>query len=246
MLELSLDTRVDLARSSARHGCGLFETVRIQAGRACHLDLHLERLASGCAFLGLEAPPDLGSLESFLEAETECREMPRGVLRMLAVDARLLVWIEPFEPGVAKAVSLGCSLETVRFSGNPLNRFKTLSYLENLRLSREAEARGLFEVIAPNERGQLSDGGRTTLFAVLEGRVRTPPLSDGALPGVARRVLLDSDLAKEAPLSWEELGRAEAVFLANALRGVIPVERLEGFGARDAEHPAILAAAAKL
>jgi len=246
MLELSTETRVDLAHSAARHGAGLFETVRITQGKARHLELHLERLAAGCAFLGLEAPPDTLAVEVFLRAHTDCGAHASGVLRMIAVDAKLLVWVEAFEGGAPGAVSLGCSHETCRFSGNPLNRFKTLSYLENLRLSREAGARGFFEVIAPNERGQLSDGGRTTLFAVMQGRILTPPLSDGALAGIARRVLLESGTAKEASLSWDDLGRAEAVFLANALRGVIPVEEVEGFGARDARHPAILAAAARL
>lgn len=246
MLELSTDARVDLAHSSARYGAGLFETVRILEGRARHLELHLERLAAGCAFLGLEAPPEAAGLEAFLREHTDCSDLLSGVLRLIAVDGTLCLWVESFDPGDSKSVSLGCSRETRRFSGNPLNRFKTLSYLENIRLSREAEARGLFEVIALNEQGRLSDGGRTSVFAVIGGEIYTPPLSEGALPGIARRLLLDAGLAREDSLTWEDLGQAEAVFLANALRGVVPVGQLEGFGARDACHPAIAAAAARL
>ena len=195
MLELTLDTRVDLARSGARHGLGLFETLRIQDGQPRWLEAHLARLGAGCAFLGLALPPPAEAVRAFLEAEGVLRGMGRGALRMLAVDDRLGIVAEaPPEP-LPGPVILGRSFDTTRFSGNPLNRHKTLAYLENLRLTREAERRGLFEVVALNERGRLTDGGRTTLFLLRRGRLFTPPVAEGALPGIARHLLLTSGLA---------------------------------------------------
>lgn len=241
MLELTCDTTVDLPRSALRHGAGLFETVRLREGHAWRLELHLERLAAGCAFLGLEAPPDAASVLDFLAAHGIGAGLAFGALRLIAADGLLRVFAEALPAPDRAAVSLGRSLETVRFSIDPLHRFKTLSYLENLRLGQEASERGLFEVVALNERGLLTDGGRTNLFAVLGGQVYTPPVAEGALPGIARRVLLEAGLASETTLRWEDLEGAEALFLANALRGALPVERLEG-SARDASHPAILRA----
>ncbi len=246
MLELSLETRVDLAQSSARHGLGLFETIRIQRGEPRWMELHLERLAAGCAFLGLDPPPAARVLRQFVDARTACHSLERGVLRLLAVDGALRVVAGPLEGAVGGPVSLGRSLGTTRFTGNPLNRFKTLSYLENLRLTQEATRRGLTEVVALNELGRLSDGGRTTLFVVTPEGVLTPPAGDGALPGIARRVLLEAGLCREATLEWGDLERSEGVFLANALRGVMPVDRLEGPGALAPTHPAILRAAMAL
>jgi len=239
MLELTADTRVDLARSGARHGLGLFETIRIQHGEPRWLELHLERLTLGCAFLGMEAPPSADAVRAFVDNHTDCASLDRGILRLLAVDDALRVFVEPLTWSSPQTASLGRSLETTRFSGNPLNRFKTLSYLENLRLSQEAARRGLFEVVALNERGQVSDGGRTSVFVVRAGRVFTPPLGDGALPGIARRLLVESAGVSEASLSWGDLEGAEGVFLASALRGVIPVDRVEGGGALGVDHPAI-------
>ena len=243
MLELSLETQVDLARSGARHGLGLFETIRIRAGVAPWLELHLERLASGCAFLGLEPPPSAERVRDFVGTNQAPASLGEGILRLIAVDGALRVFVEPLGPASPRAAGLGRSQETVRFSGNPLNRFKTLSYLENLCLTREAARRGLFEVIALNEKGHLSDGGRTTLFVVIEGRTLTPPVADGALPGIARRLLLESGQVSEATLDWSDLERAEGVFLGNALRGVIPVDRIEGVGVLGETHPAISRAA---
>jgi branched-chain amino acid aminotransferase len=242
MLELLTDTRLDLAASGARHGEGLFETLRVRDGAPLRLEAHLERLAAGARFLGLEPPPAPEAVRVFLAGP--CQGLASGVLRLLAVDRKLLVMVAPWDPGVPASITLGLSREFRRCSGSPLNRFKTLSYLENRLLAREAERRGLFEVIALNEHGRLSDGSRTTLFLVRDGRLLTPPVADGALPGVARRCLLEAGWAEEAPLTPDDLVRAEAVLLTNALRGAMPVHALEpqSHGPLDAGHGLLLRA----
>jgi len=237
MLELTADTRLDLTSSSLRHGLGLFETLRITRGRPWRLELHLARLAAGCRFLGLDEPPPAMQVLDFLQLSTSCPGLGQGVLRLVAADGRLRVWSEVLDGATPAAASIGRSQETVRYSGNPLNRYKTTSYLENRRLAEEAQRRGLFEVVAPNEQGLLTDGGRTSLFVVRGGRVDTPPVATGALPGIAREALLTAGLVREAPLTWPELVDADALFLANALRGAIPVGELDGHGLRDTSHP---------
>jgi branched-chain amino acid aminotransferase len=238
MLELVTDTRVDLSRSAARFGAGLFETLRVEDGRPRWLELHLARLASGCAFLGLEAPPPAAAFSALaLEGQ--------GVLRLLAVDGALLAWSGPLEAAVPGPLRLGLSQDTVRLPG-PLTRFKTLSYLENLRLTEEARARNLEEVIAPTPQDRLSDGGRSTLVVLLGGRLLTPPVADGALPGIGRRLLLDAGLAEEASLAWADLARARGAALVSALRGFRPVAEAEGLAAFDPEAPAFRDARALL
>ena len=245
MLELLTGTTIDLAHSGARHGEGLFETIRIRHGIPLRLPAHLQRLAAGAEFLGLAEPPDLAGLLAFLAAHTRCQDLQNGVLRLLAVDGQLQVTVAPWQPDPPAFRELALSLQIRRLSGDPLTCFKTLSYLDNRLLVREAQQRGLFEVIAPNELGRLSDGGRCNLFLLIQGRLLTPPVADGALPGVARRSLLEAGLAEEAPLAAVDLDNAQAHLLTNALRGAIP---MHGFQGRllDARHPLLLAAAEAL
>lgn len=219
MLALSLEHTLDLGTSDVRHGYGCFETIRVQDGAARWLDLHLERLAAGCAFLGLEAPPDEEAIAAFLAPYLP----ERGVLHLTAVDGQLLARIGSAPAPVVGSVTLAIAEDVVRFSGSPLTRFKTLSYLENRLLHREAALLGCFDVVALNEGGRLTDGGRTNLFLVKDGDVLTPEEIDGALPGIARRVLLEAGLTEEAPLIPQDLREADGVFLANALRGVVVV-----------------------
>ena len=65
MLELLNGATVDLAVSAARHGEGLFETIRVRGGEALRLEAHLARLAEGAAFLGLAEPPGAGRVRAF-------------------------------------------------------------------------------------------------------------------------------------------------------------------------------------
>jgi len=246
MLELLSDTRVDLAGSGARLGEGLFETLRVRDGRPRCLGAHLERLAAGARFLGLEPPPAPETVLAFLEERRVCCRLASGVLRLVAVDRALVAFARPWNPRRPRRVAVDLAQALRRFSGSPLNRYKTLSGLENRLLAREATARGLFEVIAANEAGRLADGSRTTLFAVLDGRLVTPPAADGALPGVARRHLLEAGLAAEAPLGPRDLEGAEALLLTNALQGAVPVHRGPGGRALAADHPLLARAAALL
>ena len=242
MLELRERALVDLAASSARHGLGLFETVLVRGGRALRLGWHLERLAAGARFLRMEAPPDQGEVDRFAADRLGLRAVATGALRLYAVDGSLSLALSPCAPAPLASASAAVAESVRRWSGSPLFRFKTLSYLENIILAREAADRGLADAVALNEAGRLCDGGRTNLFVVRGGRILTPPHADGALPGIARRLILESGLALEERLGPEDLAAADAAFLANALRLVMPLER---FGGRELDpgHPLVAAAA---
>jgi branched-chain amino acid aminotransferase len=228
MLELTTATTLDLARSAARHGAGLFETARVEAGRPLRLGLHLERLARGLAFLGMEEAPDEGALTAFLQKETAMPALPLGVLRLVAVDAALLAWAEPLVEESAGTVAVALAANFRRSSSSPLNRHKTLAYLENNLLARQARASGVYELLALNEHDRLTDGSRTTALVLLERTWITPPIEEGALPGTLRALLLQAGLVREEPVTLAVLRKARALVLANALRELVPVAELAG------------------
>jgi para-aminobenzoate synthetase/4-amino-4-deoxychorismate lyase len=106
---------------------------------------------------------------------------------------------------------------------------KTTRRAEYDRGWRNAEAIGAFDTLFFNERGELTEGGRSNVFVKLGGRWWTPPLSSGVLPGVMRAVLLeDAELgAQERVLTRADVLNAEALLVCNALRGAVPA-RLVG------------------
>lgn len=88
---------------------------------------------------------------------------------------------------------------------------------------RAAEAAGAFDSLFFTADGRLVEGGRSNVFVRLDGRWFTPPLADGALPGVMRAVLLEDPAwgAAERSLGRDDLARAEALVVCNALRGAL-------------------------
>lgn len=78
------------------------------------------------------------------------------------------------------------------------------------------------EAIFLNQAGDVCEGTITNIFARLEGQLVTPPLSCGLLPGILRADLLETGTAVERSFGLAELRRAEAVFVGNSLRGLIP------------------------
>jgi para-aminobenzoate synthetase/4-amino-4-deoxychorismate lyase len=91
-------------------------------------------------------------------------------------------------------------------------------------------AMGCDEVLFCNERGDLAEGSRTNIFVRVGGRLLTPPLESGVLNGCLRRALLEdpSILCAEAVLHPADLAAAEAVYLGNSLRGLIPAFAVSG------------------
>jgi para-aminobenzoate synthetase/4-amino-4-deoxychorismate lyase len=112
---------------------------------------------------------------------------------------------------------------------NPLAAHKTTLrqvYDEGV---RAAERVGAFDSLFFTSDGRLVEGGRTSVFLKIDGRWVTPPLADGALPGVMRACQLEDPAwdAIERSLGPDDLQRAEAIVVCNALRGALPARMLQ-------------------
>jgi para-aminobenzoate synthetase/4-amino-4-deoxychorismate lyase len=90
------------------------------------------------------------------------------------------------------------------------------------------------EVIFLNERGEVTEGSRTNIFARIDGKLLTPALECGLLPGTFRADVLDSGKAEEAVITMEDLARAEMIYLGNSVRGLLPAREIEVKARRSA------------
>jgi para-aminobenzoate synthetase/4-amino-4-deoxychorismate lyase len=93
-----------------------------------------------------------------------------------------------------------------------------------------------------NSKGELTEGTRTNLFVELDGRLFTPALACGLLPGTLREELLDLPraAASETILTPQDLLVADRIYLGNSVRGLIRAE-LIGAG-EEARAPTRVAA----
>lgn len=192
----------------------LFETLRAEAGRAVRAPAHLARLTRSARALGV--PLDEA------EARAALADLPDATLRLrLTVRPSGSVQLEswPFEPEPAgTVVSVGWADEAV-WSADPARRHKSRDRAAYDRASRRAAEAGLADLLFVNERGELVEGAISTLFAEIDGRVWTPPLASGALPGVLRATWLARRVASEATLRPDDLRRATRLWIGSSLRG---------------------------
>ena len=82
-------------------------------------------------------------------------------------------------------------------------------------------AKGYFETIFLNERGQLTEGTITNIFVLKSKRLYTPPLKSGLLPGVLREHLIREGKAKEKVLHLKDFKSADKVYVGNSVRGLL-------------------------
>lgn len=238
MLELTTDTRVNVAESAIVYGGGVFETVRIARYVPLFLETHLERMASGLAALEMDPSPPAETVRSFIRSFLLGNDIREGALRLLAVDDRLMVMQRDTYPRPVSA-EIGIAPHYHRTSKSSLQGIKSAAYLENRLLTRRAQQDSLFDRIACNERNQLTDGGRCNLFVVRENELLTPPVTDGALPGVTRTIVLRFPGVREESLTAEDLRTASAGCITSSLAGVLPVSRVRDVVDWDPAHPVL-------
>jgi len=218
-------------------GDGLFETLRVKAGRIQRRDAHLARLARGAAVLALPLPAlDLAAVleevraangleEGSLRLTVTRGEGPRGVLPPPSPQPTVLVTAAPLASPAAPA-RLILARRTRRNEFSPLAGVKSLNYLDNILARQEAAEAGADDAILLNTRGSVAETSIANLFAVIGGRLLTPLLTDGVLPGIMRAAVLALEGTEET-LTPADLARADEVLLTSSL-GIRSVALLEG------------------
>jgi D-alanine transaminase len=109
---------------------------------------------------------------------------------------------------------------------------KSISLMANVLENQRAKETGAFEAILVRD-GLVLEGTHTSIFGVVDGEVRTAPLSNLILPGITRAIVIelcrDNDIAlREEPMSEDELRRAEEVFLTGTTTEVLGIISLDG------------------
>lgn len=197
----------------------LIETIRWEHGYS-HLNLHLDRMERSAQYFLFEFNRD--DVEKALYANAPQVEHAR--VRLL-IDEMGNKEIECHEIEIPKnPVRILIS----KYRTNPNDRFlyhKTTNrslYDEELRTAR---TKGYFDVIFQNERDEITEGAISNIFVEKNGKLYTPPLNCGVLPGTYRRYILESSKwnAQEKLLTLKDLQNADRVYVTNAIQGMLQV-----------------------
>jgi aminodeoxychorismate lyase len=243
------EARVSVFDRGFLYGDGLFETVAVHQGSPFRWSAHWQRLLHAARVMRLELPLGEADMRQILaelnrrNAAADCVTRltitrgigPRGYSPRHARDPVVVVSQHRFAvtPG---AELRGWRVVTSRFrvlANDPVATLKSCNRLVQVLARAEAEGQGADEALLLNSDGYVAELAGANVFAVTQGRVMTPALSSGALPGVTRAVVLERLRAQdivcsEEAMTPEDLRRADGVFATLTGLGIVQVTMLDG------------------
>nr|HPG88132.1 chorismate-binding protein [Hyphomicrobium sp.] len=185
------------------------------------LEGHMRRLANSASYFAFTFD-EARVRQAIAEAISDAGEARLRVRLTLDEDGKLTIAKTP-QPLPPDGVVMRYVISDTRLNSSDLFLYHktTRRELYDREWAHYAETLGSDEVIYLNERGELAEGSRTSIFVERAGTLLTPPLNTGVLPGVLRQSLLEDGRATEAVLTLDDLNRAEAVYLGNSVRGLV-------------------------
>lgn len=234
---LTLDNR------SFRYGDGLFETMRIANGKVQLLKEHLNRLTHGAKILKMKLPSDMNEdflRKSIMELAGRNGIKTDGRVRLCIFrksgghytpeDNQILFAIEVYpveeQNYVLNNRGLVVDLYTeYKKTPNALASIKSANSLIFVLAGLYKQEHKLDECIMLNDKGQIIEAISSNLFAVKNGVLYTPPVTDGCVHGVMRNKIIQ--IAQENRIAVYEISvmqsvllGADELFLTNALHGL--------------------------
>ena len=224
------EARIDPTDRGFTLGDGIFETIRAEGGAPLHWDRHYVRLRHGARVLGIplqatetELAEALARVLAANKTATAALRLtltrgpaPRGVLPPARANPTLLISTGPL-PGREMPARLMIADRIRRNEFSPLSTIKSLNYADNILARQWAAQAGFDDALLLNTEGILAEATAANIFLYIGDRWRTPAIRHGALPGIARALLLETGKAVEAPITPTDIARAEAALLVNSL-----------------------------
>lgn len=220
------------------YGDGLFETMRIDRGGLPWWPRHRARLAEAARRLAIAMPAGSwldarvaelidGVDEGVLKLVLTRGAGARGYLPPASLPPTLVLSVHPLPAASGRGLDVAWS--PVRLAEQPLLAgIKHLNRLEQVLARQEAAARGVDEALMLDAAGRPVCATSANVVVRVDGRWLTPPVDRCGVAGVCRGWLLEQGLVDEAQLLPAQVEAATAVFLCNAVRGILPVARLDG------------------
>jgi branched-chain amino acid aminotransferase len=231
-------------------GDSAYETLRTYGGRPFELDRHLRRLRRSIGLLGFDLSTSDDEIRARIDACLSFAANAESYLRVIVSRGvgdmsyrferipgpTMALYVKPLEPQNEAMYAKGVAAIMATLRRNPVEALnpaiKASNLLNNALATREAYAKGAFEAIFLNTRGEVAEAAGSNVFIVKKGRLLTPPLSCGLLEGITREITLELAKAtgvasEERVLYPEDLSTADELFITSSLKELAPVVTLD-------------------
>jgi branched-chain amino acid aminotransferase len=244
------DAKISVYDHGLLYGDGVFEGIRIYAGKVFKHREHIDRLFESAKALALAIPLTPEQVIKAVEDTVTANKKVEGYIRLIVTRGPGSLGLDPrkCEPNVIVIVddiSLypkelyenGLEIITSSYTRNHPNavnpRVKSLNYLNNILAKIEAIRANCLEAIMLNHKGEVAECTGDNLFIVKNGVLKTPPNDAGILEGITRNYVIDLARQVGIPFAESVLTRhdvyiADELFLTGTAAEVIAVTKVDG------------------
>jgi branched-chain amino acid aminotransferase len=225
-----------------RYGDGLFETILVLRHQPLWIEEHFERLSASALLLGLILPADFSLLAFGNTIQQLCEKNDAQDQRVRVVVYRngsgtylptsnyagvfITTQALNFNPVCAVLPNVGF-YERIQKPMNLLSPLKSSNALLFVLASTEAQERKLDDVILLNTEDRVCEATSSNVFVIKDGKLFTPPIAEGCVDGVLRKVLLHNFSVEEMPITKPFLLSSDSVFTTNTIQGIRAVQRID-------------------
>ena len=228
---------------SFRYGDALFETIRLANYNPQFLKEHLQRLTAGMEVLKMEKHPDLNTIfieHAILELAQKNNVTSDGRVRLTIYrnegglyapsdnKVSFVVEVYPIEEKGYVLNQKGYTVDLFtefKKAQNALSSIKSANSAIYVMAGINKTHNKLDECLLLNDKHHIIEGISSNIFAVKNGVLYTPPVSDGCVDGVMRRKIIEIAQANkiavyEISVMQNVLLGADELFLTNTINGI--------------------------
>jgi branched-chain amino acid aminotransferase len=244
------EAKVSVFDHGLLYGDGVFEGIRIYNGRIFRLEKHIKRLFDSAKAIVLNLPWTQEEVCRYTCETAAANGLTDGYIRLVVTRGAGELGLNPYlcpVPSmfiIASTIKLypdetyekGLAIITCA-TRRPapaalMPQVKSLNYLNNIMAKVEAIQANALEAVMLNEQGYVAECTGDNLFLLKNGTLLTPLISDGALDGITREVIIEIAATlgvpfKECSLTRYDVFTADECFLTGTAAEVIPVVALD-------------------
>lgn len=225
-----------------RYGDALFESIRVSNGKIMFLKDHITRIKLGMTVLRMNVPAEFNTPNIELLIQQLLRHnaiAPHARVRLTVFrqeggyytpetnDISFLIEADELSENYSlNQKGLWVDLYTdMKKPINKLSNIKTANALLYVMAGLAKQSMKLDECLIVNEHGHICESISSSIFAVKNGTLYTPPLSEGCVAGVMRKQIMSMAtdikiLTFESPLTTYTLLNADEIMLSNSISGI--------------------------
>jgi branched-chain amino acid aminotransferase len=232
-------------------GDGVWEGLRVHAGRIAFLDQHLDRLWEGAKAIAMEIGITRAEMEARLYETIDANRMETCHIRLIVsrgirstpyqdprvvISPATIVIIAEHKDPLPATVETGLSLFTVHVRrGDPAvqdPKLNSLSKLNCITACIQAAEAGADEALMLDPQGFVATCNSTHFFIVRKGEVWTSS-GDYCLDGITRRNVINLCKENGIPVfernfSMTDVYGADEAFVTGTFAGVVPAHTIDG------------------